>query len=95
MDANVKIVLYGFLIPFGSLVVMFCFLVITNRKTTGEIKFILPPEILLKVMALLLIVVVTFILAYFKVLDQSVTAAILSSVGTGTVGMHLNSKNKE
>jgi hypothetical protein len=74
---------------------MFCVLVITNKQTTGEIKFILPPEILLKVMALLLIVVVTFILAYLKILDQSVIAAILSSVGTGTIGMYLNSKKKE
>jgi uncharacterized membrane protein YoaK (UPF0700 family) len=92
MSENVLIVLITFLVPFTSLVLMFCVIAIVNRKTTAEIKFWLPPETLLKVMALLLIVVVTFLLGYLKILDQSVIAAIIGSVASGTVGMAMKDK---
>lgn len=71
--------------PFLSFVVIFCWLVAFNKQTTGEIKKILPPDIFLKVMAIILVVAVTFILAYYGILETGVTAAILGSVVTGTI----------
>jgi hypothetical protein len=92
MSDNVLIVLITFLVPFLSLVSMFIVIAIVNRRTTAEIKYWLPPETLLKIMALLLIVVVTFLLGFLKILDQSVIAAIIGSVASGTVGMAIESK---
>jgi ABC-type multidrug transport system permease subunit len=79
------IILIGFGIPFLAFVIIFCWLVAFNRKTTGEIKYILPPDVFLKVMAVIMVVVVTFILTFCKIMEVSVTAAILGSVVTGTI----------
>ena len=93
MSETVIITLVGFAIPFASFVIMFVILIIFNKNTTGEIKYILPPDILLKVMAIILVVIVTFILTYLKILDVAVTAAILGSVVTGT--MNIKKKDKK
>lgn len=82
---DLLLVLMGFGIPFLAFVIIFCWLVVFNRTTTGEIKFILPPDVFLKVMAVILVVVVTFILTFYKIMDVSVTAAILGSVVTGAI----------
>lgn len=82
---DLNVIALGFGIPFLSFVIIFCWLVAFNKKTTGEIKQILPPEIFLKVMAVILVVVVTFLLTLNKIMDVSVTAALLGSVITGTV----------
>lgn len=85
MSNEVIIILMGFGIPFLSFVIIFCWLVAFNKKTTGEIKQILPPDVFLKVMAVMMVVVVTFILTFYKIMEVSVTAAILGSVVTGTI----------
>ncbi|WP_233356647.1 hypothetical protein [Pseudomonas mangrovi] len=78
----------GFMaIPFICLTVMFVVLVITNSKTTGEIKFILPPEILLKIFAVFLLTCVVFILAVSKILSESAIAALLGAIASGTLGI--------
>lgn len=82
---DLLIILLGFGIPFLSFVIIFCWLVVFNRSTTGEIKLILPPDVFLKVMAVIMVVAVTFILTFFKIMEVSVTAAILGSVVTGTI----------
>lgn len=78
-------VLIGFGVPFLAFVIIFCWLVVFNRKTTGEIKSILPPDVFLKIMAIIMVVAVTFILTFYKIMEVSVTAAILGSVVTGTI----------
>jgi len=88
LDTNLWVVLIAFGVPFVSMVIMFCCLVVMNKATTGEIKHILPPEVFLKLMAILMVVIVTFLLAYTKLLDQTAVAAILGSIGTA-VGMNL------
>ena len=82
---DLLIILMGFGIPFLAFVIIFCWLVAFNRSTTGEIKHILPPDVFLKVMAIIMVVVVTFILTFYKIMEVSVTAAILGSVVTGTI----------
>lgn len=82
---DLLIILMGFGIPFLSFVIIFCWLVAFNKNTTGEIKVILPPDIFLKVMAVIMVVAVTFILTFYKIMEVSVTAAILGSVVTGTI----------
>ena len=85
MTDTTSVILIGFGIPFLSFVIIFCWLVAFNKKTTGEIKFILPPDVFLKVMAVIMVVVVTFLLTFYKIMEISVTAAILGSVVTGTI----------
>lgn len=82
---DLLIILMGFGIPFISFVIIFCWLVAYNKSTTGEIKQILPPDVFLKVMAVIMVVAVTFILTFYKIMEVSVTAAILGSVVTGTI----------
>ncbi|EIX4890049.1 hypothetical protein [Vibrio vulnificus] len=82
-------------IPFVCLTIMFVVLVLTNRKTTGEIKLILPPDILLKIFAVFLLVCVVFILAISKVLSESTVSALLGAIGSGAIGMSLNSKSDD
>ena len=72
---------------------MFIVLVVTNKQTTGEIKKILPADILLKIFALFLLVCVIFILAISKVLTESTVSALLGAIASGAIGMSLSSKN--
>jgi uncharacterized membrane protein YoaK (UPF0700 family) len=92
METNLWLMWAIFASPLVIFAIMFCVLSVICRKTQGEIKLILPPETLLKVMAVLLIVMVTFILAFQKILDQAVVATILGSVAAGTIGMDFRSK---
>jgi len=94
MDAKSPwIVVVFFAIPFVTFATMFIVLLAINKRTTGEIKLILPPETLVKVMAIISIVVVTFVLAYMKILEQAVVATILGSVAAGTIGLDFKGKS--
>jgi hypothetical protein len=83
-------------IPFVCLTIMYIVLTLANKstKTTGEIKFILPPDILLKVFAVFLLVSVVFILATRKIISEATVAALLGAIGSGTLGIAF-SKNKQ
>lgn len=81
-------------IPFICLTVMFIVLILANKKTTGEIKRILPPDILLKIFAVFLLVSVIFILAISKILSESTVSALLGAIASGAIGMSLSSKSK-
>ena len=85
MNEKITITLIGFLIPFLSFVIMYCWMVYHTRKTTAEIKWNLPPETLLKMMVVILVTIVTFLLTYLKIMEVSVAAAILGSIVTGTI----------
>lgn len=80
-------------IPFVCLTVMFIVLVWVNKATTGEIKKILPPEILLRIFAVFLLVAVIFILAVNNLLSESTTSALLGAIASGAIGMSLTSKD--
>ena len=82
-------------IPFVCLTIMFVVLVLANTKTTGEIKYILPPDILLKIFAVFLLVIIIFILALSKILTESTVSALLGAIGSGAIGMSLSSKNTD
>ncbi|PAW07714.1 hypothetical protein B6K85_26175 [Vibrio sp. V1B] len=73
---------------------MFVVLVLANKQTTGEIKRILPPDILLKIFAVFLLVSVIFILAISKILSESTVSALLGAIASGAIGMSLSSKSK-
>lgn len=82
---DIILISIGFGIPFLAFVIIFCWLVAFNKSTTGEIKKILPPDVFLKVMAVIMVVIAVFILTFYKIMEGSVTAAILGSVVTGTI----------
>jgi hypothetical protein len=81
-------------IPFFCLTLMYVLLVTTNKATTGEIKKILPPDILLKVFAVFMVAGVIFVLAVLKIIQESTVSALLGAVATGVLGFS-SSKRKD
>lgn len=73
--------------PFAMLSIMWIVLMAANHKTTGEVKRILPPEILLKVLALFMLVSAIFILGMEKIVNESTISALLGAIGTGLLGI--------
>lgn len=73
-------------IPFVCLTLIYGVLVLMNRKTTGEIKNILPPDILLKVFAVFMVAGTIFSLAVMKIIQESTVSALLGAVATGVLG---------
>ncbi|HGE8464510.1 hypothetical protein PTR02_24110 [Serratia nevei] len=94
MMGDVSFYLLFMAIPFVCLTVMFVVLVAANRKTTGEIKYILPPDVLLKIFAVFLLTCVVFILSVSKLLSESAIAALLGAIASGTLGISFSSKEK-
>lgn len=82
-------------IPFACLTFMYIILTVVNRETTGEIKWILPPDILLKVFTVFMLVSVIFILAIMKLIQESTVSALLGSIASGAIGMALSLKKSE
>ncbi|MCG3704624.1 hypothetical protein [Aliarcobacter butzleri] len=82
-------------IPFVCLTVMFIVLVFVNKNTTGEIKKILPPEILLRIFAVFLLVAVIFVLAVNNFLTESTVSALLGAIASGAIGMSLSSADRK
>lgn len=81
-------------VPFGCLTLMYIVLVWANRKTTGEVKFILPPTILLKVFAVFMIVSVIFALALQKLIQESTVSALLGAISTGVLGVAIGRETR-
>ncbi len=81
-------------IPFACLTLMYVILVATNWKTTGEIKMILPPQILLKVFAVFMVTGVIFSLAVLKIIQESTVSALLGAVATGVLGFSAKRKDE-
>jgi hypothetical protein len=82
-------------IPFVCLTIMYIVLTMSNKNSTGEIKFILPPEILLKVFAVFMIITVVFILAMNKILNESTVAALIGAIASGMLGISFSKKGKD
>lgn len=74
---------------------MYVILVLANTKTTGEIKRILPPEILLKVFAVFMVASVIFVLALLKVVQESTVSALLGALASGVFGFTSSSRGKD
>jgi hypothetical protein len=73
--------------PYVAIAGMYFAMIRANRITTGEIKFILPPKIALKIVAIIMIVQTTLLLAIQKILEPSAVAALMGAVATATIGM--------
>lgn len=78
--------------PFATLAIMWIVLMFINRNTTGELKKIMPPDILLKVMALFMLVSAIFILGMEHIVNESTISALLGAMATGVLGIALKSK---
>ncbi|WP_369991353.1 hypothetical protein [Pseudomonas xanthosomatis] len=88
MELNKQLIYVMFMVfPFTTLASMYIVLMFINRKTTGEVKRILPPDILLKVMALFMLVCAIFILAMEKIVNESTVSALLGAIATGVLGV--------
>ena len=81
-------------VPFLCLTIMYVVLTIANRSTTGEIKFILPPEILLKIFAVFLLISVVFVLATSRIISESTVAALLGTIASGILGIGIDLSRK-
>lgn len=81
-------------IPFACLTLMYIVLVLANWRTTGEIKKILPPEILLRVFAVFMVAGVIFALAVLKVIEEATVSALLGAIATGVLGFAGKNKNE-
>lgn len=79
-------------VPFVCLTIMYVVLTLVNRATTGEIKVILPPDILLKVFAVFMLISVIFVLATTKILNEATVGALLGAVASGTLGIVVSPK---
>lgn len=86
MDNKLQFCLWFLGIPFACLTLMYISLVLANWKTTGEIKKILPPDILLKVFAVFMVAGVIFALAVLEIIQESTVSALLGAVATGVLG---------
>jgi len=73
---------------------MYIVLTLTNWKTTGEIKMILPPDILLKVFAVFMVASVIFVLAFLKIIQESTVSALLGAIATGVLGFSALNREK-
>ena len=78
--------------PFGILGIMWIFLILMNKSTTGEIKHVLPADVLLKVFALFMLVSAIFIMGMEKIIAESTVSALLGAIGTGILGISMKSK---
>ena len=78
--------------PFAALSIMWIVLMLINRNTTGEVKKVLPPDVLLKVMALFMLVSVFFILVREHSVNESTISALLGAIATGVLGIALKGK---
>ena len=81
-------------IPFACLTTIYIVLAWVNQKTTAEMKWILPPDILLKVFAVFMLVSVIFVLAIMKLIQESTVSALLGSIASGAIGMVLSESKK-
>jgi hypothetical protein len=87
MDMPPWLMLSFLAVPFGCLTLMYIALLIVNFRTTGEVKSILPPTILLKVFAVFMVVSVIFALALLKLIQESTVSALLGAIATGVLGV--------
>ncbi|MDU8627712.1 MULTISPECIES: hypothetical protein [Pseudomonas] len=65
------------------------FLIFMNRVTTGEVKYIMPPDVLLKTFALFILVAAIFIMGMEKIIAESTVSALLGAIATGVLGISL------
>jgi hypothetical protein len=72
---------------------MYIVLVLANLKSTGEIKKILPPDILLKVFAVFMVASVIFVLALFEIIKESTVSALLGALAAGVFGFAVSRKS--
>ncbi|PBP31427.1 hypothetical protein N028_13965 [Pseudomonas syringae USA011] len=68
---------------------MWVFLIFMNRVTTGEVKYIMPPDVLLKTFALFILVAAIFIMGMEKIIAESTVSALLGAIATGVLGISL------
>ncbi|MDQ3141762.1 MAG: hypothetical protein M3Q56_05890 [Bacteroidota bacterium] len=64
-------------------------------NTTAEVRFTLPPEIMLRIMAVFVVAIITFILTIGGKMDISVASAILSSIVTGVITSYRGDAKKK
>ncbi|KWS18423.1 hypothetical protein [Pseudomonas syringae] len=87
MENNLYIAFLVF--PFAILAIMWVFLIFMNRVTTGEVKYIMPPDVLLKTFALFILVAAIFIMGMEKIIAESTVSALLGAIATGVLGISL------
>jgi len=87
------LVMFG--IPFLAITIMYWIMVRANTNSTGEIKYIIPPDMLLKILAVFVIVFVVFVLGLTNVIGESTVSALLGAISSGAIGMAFKGKSSE
>jgi hypothetical protein len=65
----------------------------SQLEDPGEIKKILPPDVLLKVFAVFMVASVIFALALFKIIQESTVSALLGALAAGVFGFAASRKS--
>lgn len=73
-------------IPFLTLTICWISLMITMHKTTGELKYWLTPENIIKGIAIVFVITSVLALAVLKILGGDVVATLLSGIIGYTLG---------
>jgi MFS-type transporter involved in bile tolerance (Atg22 family) len=73
--------------PYVAFAIMYLAMVVVNRASTAEIKWILPPSVAFRSIAVVMIVQAILILAVQKLLDASAVAGLIGGIAAGTIGM--------
>ncbi len=86
MDTKISLLIIILGIPLLAITVCWCWLMVTMRKTTGELKLWLTPDNVIKSVAIIFVTVGTLALAVLNILDSAVAGAILSGIIGYTLG---------
>ncbi len=81
--------------PFAVLVLCWVSLMITMHKTTGELKYWLTPDNVIKGITIIFVVTTVLALAVLKILGGEVIATILSGIIGYTLGTRFLSRKEE
>jgi hypothetical protein len=79
------------------LTIVFCWLVlmVTMRKTTGELKYWLTPENIFKIISLIFILITTLTLSFLKIISGELSGSIISGIVGYSFGYRFFKNDKE
>lgn len=81
--------------PLVIFAIVYGFIIFGNKQTTGEVKFILPPEMFLKSITMISIVSTVLIMGILKIIGPEAISALIGGVSAGILGVRIGDKKKD
>lgn len=94
MENQTLQLLFVLLVPFATIIICWLSLMITMRKTTGELKHWLTPENIVKSIAIIFITISVLALAILGILKGDIVATIFSGIIGYTLGTKFSDDKK-